>query len=77
MIYGGSTDDYNRDYVDIGNYNYGVVAAAAGLSWPETLVGAAIANHGERSLRLLGANPVTVPLIKKGYDDYMTGKIAP
>jgi hypothetical protein len=32
LIYGVNGRDANKDYIDIGNYNYGVIAGAAGIS---------------------------------------------
>jgi hypothetical protein len=49
----GKPDRINRAYIDFGNYNYGVVAAAAGYSLLEAESFAGVANLGEAVRRIL------------------------
>ncbi len=84
----GTGDQYNRNYVDFTNYNYGVVAAAAGYSRDEALANAGMANqakdwwdrhrHGAPPKDMSGPfkNKVqNADMIMRGYDDYRTGRI--
>lgn len=69
----------NPDYIDFGNYNYGVVAAAAGYSFDDAMIAAGIVNltgTGDKSGPWWNSSR-NLPLIKQGYDDYKTGKIIP
>lgn len=73
----GTGGDINRDYIDVGNYNYGVVAAAAGYSWEEATVASGLANligSGDKSGPWWN-NPRNLEMIKKGYNDYKAGRI--
>ena len=73
----GSHDKINNDYVDVGNYNYGIVAAAAGYSWTYAAAAATVVNWtggGDKSGRL-GSNPRNLEIARRGYDDYKAGKI--
>jgi hypothetical protein len=85
----GSGGQYDRSYVDFTNYNYGVVAAAAGYSQDEALANAGMVNEGKDwyDRRFHGAPPKDMSgphknkvrnaeMIVKGYDDYTSGKVA-
>ncbi len=72
--------EINRDYIDIGNYNYGIVAAAAGYSWTSTKLfagGANLGGSGEKSWREWFNDPRNLAMFKKGYEDYRAGRIIP
>ena len=74
----GTGGKINRDYIDFGNYNYGAVAAAAGLSWVETIGAAGLINlggAGDKSGPLLN-NPRNLAFIRRGFEDYRNGKIS-
>jgi hypothetical protein len=84
----GTKGQYNRNFVDFTNYNYGIVAAAAGYSQEEALANAGMANqatdwwdrnvHGDRPKDTSGpfGNKVqNAEMIIKGYDHYKTGRI--
>lgn len=67
----------NKTFIDFGNYNYGVVAAAAGYSKEETLIAAGAINltgSGDKSGPYFN-NPRNASMIEAGYDDYIAGKI--
>jgi RHS repeat-associated protein len=70
----------NRDFVDFGNYNYGIVSAAAGYKLADALFAAGIANFvihgGDRSGPFFN-NPRNMIFIGLGYNDFTTGRIAP
>ena len=75
----GSNGKYNKDYIDFGNYNYGVVAAAAGYTMDEAVRAAGFVNQfgqGDKS-GPLGNNPRNLEMIRKGFCDYKAGKIIP
>jgi hypothetical protein len=62
----------NRSYIAFGNYNFGVVAAVAGYTKEEALLGAGAANllgRGDKSGALFN-NPINAPFISAGYDAY-------
>jgi hypothetical protein len=74
----GTNGHINRDYIDIGNYNYGAVMAAAGYSWPTAMIAASVANwngEGEKSWPF-GGNPRNLDIARRGYEDYKAGRIA-
>ncbi len=74
-----TNDKDNPDYIDFGNYNYGVVAAAAGYSWNDTMIAAGLANStgsGDKSGPWWNSSR-NLPLIRQGYEDYEAGKIIP
>jgi len=78
-IYCKDGEHINRDYIDIGNYNYGVVAAAAGYSFDHAIRAAGRVNEsgeGDKS-GPHNNNPRNLAMIKKGYDDYFAGRIIP
>jgi hypothetical protein len=67
----------NRSYIAFGNYNFGVVAAVAGYTKEEALLGAGAANllgRGDKSGALFN-NPINAPFISAGYDAYKAGMI--
>lgn len=75
----GTNGHINQDYIDIGNYNYGAVMAAAGYSWTMTAVAATMVNwkgEGDKS-GPLWSNPRNLDIARRGYDDYKAGKIVP
>jgi hypothetical protein len=75
----GTNGQINKDYIDFGNYNYGVVAAAAGYSYDDAIVAHGIVNQlgsGDKS-GPWGGNPRDITMIRQGYDDYNSGKIVP
>ncbi len=74
----GADGDINRDYIDFGNYNYGAVAAAAGLSWAEAMIAAGIVNRlgGNDTSGPLWNNPRNLEFIRRGFSDYRGGKIS-
>src|SRR5208337_3942150 len=68
----GNSGRINRTYIAFGNYNYSVVAAAAGYTKDQALLGAGAANllgSGNESGPLFN-NPINVPFINAGYDAY-------
>ena len=68
----------NRDYINIGNYNYGVAAAAAGYTLDEAQAAAGLVNltgHGAKSPTYYGGNPKNAGWIAKGWRDYSNGLI--
>jgi len=84
----GTSRQYNRDFVDFTNYNYGVVAAAAGYSRDDALAYAGMADdwkdwydrnaHGDPAKDTSGPfkNKVqNADMIVKGHDDYTSGRI--
>lgn len=78
-LYSPDGKSYNRDYIDLGNYNYGVVAAAAGYSWSYATTASGIANlfgGGDKTGPMFN-NRRNLKMIRQGYDDYNSGKIAP
>jgi hypothetical protein len=76
-------------YVDMTNYNYGVVAAAAGYSKEEMLAAAGIVNVATDLVGRVrddkpkdtsgpeGNKVRNVDMMQKGYDDYVAGRITP
>ena len=67
----------NRSYIDFGNYNYGVVAAAAKYTLEEAQAAAGAANllgKGRKSGTYFG-NPRNQIMITAGWLDYMHGRI--
>lgn len=69
----------NRTHIDFGNYNFGVVAAAAGYSLNQAFLGAGVANlfgWGDKSGQFFG-NPKNIPFIAAGFLAYKNGKIGP
>lgn len=71
------TDKINKTYINFGNYNFGVVAAAAGYDLGTTLVASGVANlwgKGDRSGPFHN-NPRNMPWIIMGYNDYKNGRI--
>jgi hypothetical protein len=73
----GSNGLINRTYIAFGNYNFGVVAAAAGYTKAQAHLGAGAANllgSGNKSGPLFN-NPMNIPLIDAGYDAYEAGVI--
>lgn len=78
---------YNEAYVDMTNYNFGVVAAASGYSKDEMLLAAGGVNqvadwwdqrHGDKPKDTSGpyGNKVqNADMMIKGYDDYIAGRI--
>ncbi len=83
----GGAMDYQRQngadglvtqaYIPFGNFNYGVVAAAAGYTYNEALAGAAVENingGGDRSGQWF-SNPQNDYFIQAGYNAYKSGKI--
>ncbi|MGP0058228.1 MAG: hypothetical protein ACLPID_02920 [Beijerinckiaceae bacterium] len=73
----GNDGQINRDYIDFGNYNYGVVAAAAGYSFDQALLAAGTANllgSGDKSGPYFNSDR-NLPFIKMGYGDYKAGSI--
>ncbi len=78
LIYSVNGRDANKDYIDIGNYNYGVIAAAAGIPLSEAIVGAGAYNlrgTGEKDWRIEFNNPRNYAMFVKGYHDYQDGRI--
>jgi hypothetical protein len=73
----GTKEHYNQDYIDVGNYNYGVVAAAAGYSWEYAATVATMVNWGGSGDKsgFLFSNPRNLEIARRGYDDYQAGKI--
>lgn len=84
----GNDGTYNRDYVDVTNYDYGVMAAAFGYSEDEALEYAGKVNrwsdlyeqclHGAAPKDTSGpyGNKVrNAEMISRGYRDYATGRI--
>lgn len=72
-----STDKINKAYIDFGNYNYGVVAAAAGYDVDQALFSAGVLNFlggGDHSGEM-NNNPRNVLWIRMGYSDYKKGLI--
>jgi hypothetical protein len=67
----------NPNFIDFGNYNYGAVAAAAGYTREQVLLGAGVANllgSGKKDGPMFN-NPKNIPFINAGYDDYKAGLI--
>ena len=79
MDYQRSSGVFNADYRDFGNYNYGVVAAAAGYTKDQALAaaGAYNATRSNDTSGVYGNSPRNAEYIEKGYDDYVAGKITP
>ena len=72
-VYSVDKGSYNARYISFGNFNYGVVMAAAGFSLEEAEFFAAIVNTtggGEKSHILFGGNPKNEAMIEKGYEAY-------
>ena len=74
----GSSESTNRQFVDFGNYNYGVVAAAAGYYLQAAQAAAGYLNHvwggGDQSGPFYG-NPRNIPFITAGCNAYNSGAI--
>jgi hypothetical protein len=69
--------EINKDYVDFGNYNYGVVAAAAGYTFDQAILAAGMVNllgGGKKSGPYFN-NPRNLQFITMGYGDYTGGRI--
>jgi len=76
-IYGSDGEHYNKDFIDFGNYNFGVVAAAAGYSWGYAITGSGFANlfgSGDKSGPYFN-NPRDLAMIRKGFNDFLEGRI--
>jgi hypothetical protein len=68
----------NRSFIAFGNYNFGVVAAAAGYTKKQAHLAAGAANllgSGDKSGPDFN-NPLNIPFIDAGYDAYKAGRIA-
>ena len=67
----------NRRYIDFGNYNFGVVAAAAGYSLEESLLAAGIVNltGTGRNDGAMYNNPRNAYFIRRGYDDFVHERV--
>jgi len=79
MDYQKSSGVFNADYRDFGDYDYGVVAAAAGHAKDEAIIAAGIYNATSTNDKS-GAffnNPKNPSFVERGYDDYKAGKISP
>jgi hypothetical protein len=84
----GKNGQYNENYVDVTNYNFGVVAAAAGYSKEEMLAAAGSVNwaadlwyqlHGQKpndQSGQYGNKERNADMIVKGFEDYKAGRIA-
>jgi hypothetical protein len=78
----GEIWEYNRSYIDVTSYNYGIVAAAAGYGREEALYNAGWLNRRLHSDPNLTSGPFgnkvqNADMIAKGYDDYKAGRIIP
>jgi hypothetical protein len=74
----GSGGKVNPIYINIGNYNYGVVAAAAGYTLDEAQAATGIVNltgRGTKSAEYYGGNPRNAGWIAKGWRAYSNGLI--
>ena len=65
----------NRRYVDVGNYNYGVVAAAAGYDLNHAYEYGARENNAPDRTGYYGGNKQSQAMIKQGFMDYARGKV--
>jgi hypothetical protein len=68
----------DKRYIAIGNYNFGVYAAASGMARDTAQLGASVVynlDSGKDSSGPYGNNPVNARQIRQGYDDYMSGKL--
>jgi Bacterial toxin 44 len=77
LVYSTDGEHYNRDYIDLGNYNYGVVVAAAGYSWGYAITASGFVNlfgQGDKSGPYFN-NPRNLEMIRKGFNDYLAGRI--
>ena len=63
----------DQRFVAIGNYNFGVYAAASGISLKRALDGAAVVYFRQTGRR--GGNPRNESLIVSGYRDYFNGNV--
>lgn len=73
----GSNGHINKSYVDVGNYNYGVVTTTAGYSENTALFAAAVANQlgkGNKS-GPLGSNPRNNQQIEAGRSATQSGTL--
>jgi hypothetical protein len=73
----GNDGEINRDYIDFGNFNYGVVAAAAGYTFDQAILAAGLVNSlggGDKSGPYFN-NPRNLDLIRMGYGAYKAGSI--
>ncbi len=72
-----SDSKINQTYMAFGNFNYGAVAAAAGLTLDDAQHYAAWANHfgsGAKSGKY-GGNPDNIVLIERGYNAYKSANL--
>jgi RHS repeat-associated protein len=70
---------FDTTYADFGNFNFGVVAAAAGLTFEQAVVAAGLVNAtggGNKSGPVFN-DPRNLYFIQLGYDAYNTGQIGP
>lgn len=73
----GSNGLINSTYIDFGNFNFGVVAAAMGYNQAQALAGAGLANllgSGNKSGAFF-TNPRNNVFIKAGYSAFISGRI--
>ena len=73
----GSGGLINRNYIDLGNYNYGIVAAAARYTLHEAQMAARAVNilgKGRKTGMYYG-NPRNQRMIAAGWRNYMAGQI--
>lgn len=63
----------DQRFVAIGNYNFGVYAAASGMSLSSALAGAAALYFSQTLNR--GRNPRNESLIVSGYHDFLNGNV--
>lgn len=72
-----SDSDINKTYMAFGNFNYGAVAAAAGLALDDAQRYAGWANHlgsGDKSGKY-GGNPDNIPFVERGYYAYKSANL--
>lgn len=77
MDYQRAGGTFHQEYVDFGNYDFGVVAAAAGYTKEEAIFAAGMYNltgTGDKSGPWFN-NQRNLSFISMGYDDYKSGKI--
>ncbi len=73
-----SDNNFDSAYTDFGNYNYGVVAAAAGYTPEQALLGSGLYNLIRGRSDISGSMYNSIPglkLITAGYNDYISGRI--
>ena len=79
----GSGGEYNKSYIDVTNYNYGIVAAAAGYSLEDALWHAGAVNWGrhpfdpKQRTGPFANKERNADMIVKGYEDFKAGRIGP